>query len=110
MGLVMHHDFFQILFRFSLCCCDDVGDGVCGGVCVVFSWQLAQPISLVQLLPLSLVSAYALALKSQLGEEALPLLDIARLQIRHYNHLHYNRRHHYCNRHNLIGCVDCDGL
>ena len=110
----MHHDFFQILFRFSLCCCD-VGDGVCDDVCVVFTWQLAHQADLLllhfqDLFNPSQVSANAMALESQ-WREAQPPLDIALPQTRRYNH-HYNR-HRYCNyrnRHSLICYVDGDVL
>ena len=91
----MHHGFFQILFRFSLCCCD-VGDGVCGDVYEVFSEQLAHPADLLlphfqDLFNLSLVSVDAMALESQRQEAQLHVY-IALPQTRHYNH-HYNRHH-----------------
>ena len=92
----MHHGFFQILFRFSLCCCD-VGDGVCGDVYEVFSEQLVHLADLLllhflDLFNLSLVLVDAMALESQ-RQEAEVLLDIALPQTRHCNH-HYNR--HRC--------------
>ena len=94
----MHHDFSQILSRFSLCCYD-VCDGVCVDAYVAFYWVLARLadflilllLQFLDLLTLSLVLVDVLAQESRWREAQLPL-DSALPQIHRYNR-HCNRHH-----------------